>query len=221
MAKKEKPPPAPTGDCPVWFMTYSDVITLLMTFFILLLTFATSEPEQFERMQAAVFGDGGATGLLKKADSALENDSLLLRTRPRSSRLTTRGTETPPINSDPSNASLANGLESLDQKLEHKLETTRDIQLSLPALIDENENITSFGMAMARKFAQHLRKGPFLINLQVVREEDIPRAIAFGRALMELANLPFGRIGVTLQSNPNAAPPKMAIEFSRLWNFDK
>ena len=41
-----------SAEVPTWFMTYSDVITLLMTFFILLLTFATNEPESFERMHS-------------------------------------------------------------------------------------------------------------------------------------------------------------------------
>ncbi|MEM7314429.1 MAG: hypothetical protein AAF497_14875, partial [Planctomycetota bacterium] len=190
-------------------------------FFILFLTFATTEPEQFERMQQSVFGDGGATGLLKKADSALENDSMLLRTRPRSSRLTTRGSETPPINSDPSNASLAKGLESLDDELQHQLETTREINMSLPALVGADEEVTSFGMAMSRKFGQHLVKGPFLINLKIVKPDDIPRAIAFGRSLMQTAGIPFGRVGISLNSEAGADPTRMIVEFSRQWNLDK
>ena len=45
--------PKPTGEIPAWFMTYSDVITLLMTFFILLLTFSTTEPERFEKVRSS------------------------------------------------------------------------------------------------------------------------------------------------------------------------
>ena len=62
MGREKKPPDKP-DDIPAWFMTYSDVITLLMTFFILLMTFATNEPERFERMQVSMFGGSGATGL--------------------------------------------------------------------------------------------------------------------------------------------------------------
>ncbi|MEZ6145736.1 MAG: flagellar motor protein MotB [Planctomycetaceae bacterium] len=80
MAKKCCDKPA---DVPAWFMTYSDVITLLMTFFILLLTFATNEPENFERMQVAMFGGGSATGLAGHNDEAIDRDSLLLRIRPK------------------------------------------------------------------------------------------------------------------------------------------
>ena len=47
---RQKPFPEPKDDIPAWFMTYSDVITLLMTFFILLLTFATTEPERFRKI---------------------------------------------------------------------------------------------------------------------------------------------------------------------------
>ena len=69
---KEKPPPDPPEDVPLWFMTYSDVITLMMTFFILLLTFATNEPERFEQMKISVFGASGASGIAGKPPEGLE-----------------------------------------------------------------------------------------------------------------------------------------------------
>ena len=62
MAKEkefEMPP-----DIPSWVMTFSDVITLLMTFFILLLTFASNTPEKFEQVQVSMFSGGGATGIV-------------------------------------------------------------------------------------------------------------------------------------------------------------
>ena len=52
------------ADIPEWIVTYSDTITLLMTFFILLLTFATSEPEKFQQLQSVMFGGSRATGMV-------------------------------------------------------------------------------------------------------------------------------------------------------------
>ena len=62
MPKKDCCPP-PVAGIPSWFLTYTDVITLLMTFFILLLTFATSEPEFLSKVQVVAFGGGGSTGV--------------------------------------------------------------------------------------------------------------------------------------------------------------
>ena len=217
MALKKKEPPKPPG-VPLWFLTYSDVITLLMTFFILLLTFATNEPEHFERMQATVFGAGGASGIVRESDSSLERDALLLRVRPRSSRLTTRGTETPPIHADPANESLASGLQSMDTALEHDLQTTRSIELELPALVDDRSNLTSFGKAVARRLASNLAQHPILINLQVTKEAQLPQAIAFGEFLTATANLPLGRVGVGLRQDNQADPTKLRLIFSRIWS---
>jgi flagellar motor protein MotB len=74
-------------------MTYSDVITLLMTFFILLLTFASNEPEQFERMKVSLFGAGGGTGVSRRTQTAGDRESIVHRLRTPASRQTTRGSE--------------------------------------------------------------------------------------------------------------------------------
>ena len=216
MAIKEQPDPEPAG-VPLWFLTYSDVITLLMTFFILLLTFASTEPEQFERMQQSFFGGGGASGIVSKADSAIEQDSLVLRTRPRSSRLTTRGTETPPINSDPSNQSLSEGLQSLQEQLKRDMQTTRAIELELPALVDDAQQITAFGQAMAKKLGKHLSGNPFYVTLRVASNQEVPKAIAFGQALSATALLPTGRVGVGLRREANLDSSKVQLSFSRIW----
>ena len=101
---KKRPPPEPAGDVPLWFMTYSDVITLMMTFFILLLTFATNEPESYEQMQASMFGGAGAMGIA--GDILEENDAVLMRQRLRLGRATDRGSEMPPMESSPTAQAL-------------------------------------------------------------------------------------------------------------------
>jgi len=63
---RDKPEEPNSGDIPAWFMTYSDVITLLMTFFILLMTFSTTEPENFGRMQVVMFGGGNSSGVARQ-----------------------------------------------------------------------------------------------------------------------------------------------------------
>ena len=55
-------------------MTYSDVITLLMTFFILLLTFATTEPERFEKSISSTFAKGAATGTVGNKIDDIDKD---------------------------------------------------------------------------------------------------------------------------------------------------
>jgi chemotaxis protein MotB len=100
MAKKIKFP-IPKDDIPAWFMTYSDVITLLMTFFILLLTFSTTEPERFEKVRSTTFTAGGATGLVGPKIEGPPNDSWVNRVRPPAARLALGGGVKAPIMSVP------------------------------------------------------------------------------------------------------------------------
>ena len=108
---RDKKPPDPPGDIPAWFMTYSDVITLLMTFFILLLTFATTEPERFEKSVSSTFSAGGAaTGTAGKKLDGNNFDSFINRLRPPAARIAMRGAEMPPIVREPAKATFGDGL---------------------------------------------------------------------------------------------------------------
>ena len=206
MAKKKGPccddgPP----DVPVWFMTYSDVITLLMTFFILLLTFATNEPEHFARMQVAAFGGGSSTGLAGKNNEPFDQNAILLRVRPKSSRLTIRGSETPPIESDPSYQSLDLGVQSLENP--HELADTDrlSITIPLPVVIDENGEVTSVGHQQLRMISTQMRRMPLNVRLEVRRPQDAAACLALANALITRGHIAPGRVSVGAEVTSVAA----------------
>ncbi len=197
MAKKKGPccgdGPA---DVPVWFMTYSDVITLLMTFFILLLTFATNEPEHFSRMQVAAFGGGSSSGLAGKNDEPFDQDAILLRIRPVSARLTIRGSETPPIETDPSYQSLDGGVESLKNPHELADVDRLSITIPLPVMIDENGQVTDVGHQQLRMISSQMRRMPLDVKLEVRRSQDAGACLALAKALIKRGNIAPGRVSV-------------------------
>ena len=197
MAKKKGPccddGPA---EVPVWFMTYSDVITLLMTFFILLLTFATSEPEHFARMQVAAFGGGSSTGLAGKNTEPFDQNAILSRIRPKSARLTIRGSETPPIETDPSYQSLDLGVESL--KNPHELADTDrlSITIPLPVMIDADGNVTSVGHQQLRMISTQMRRMPLDVRLEVRELQDVEACLRLAKQLITRGNIAPGRVSV-------------------------
>ncbi|MCA9184310.1 MAG: flagellar motor protein MotB [Pirellulaceae bacterium] len=211
---REQAPEEPQSDVPIWFLTYSDVITLLMTFFILLLTFATTEPERFEQMQVTLFGGGGATGVAGKSAGPLDKDSILLRVRPTSGRITNRGSETPPIDSDPTLETLSAGLESLEQQNTHDPSATSEITMQLSLLIDSQANVTSAGAQRMRMFAKQLRKGPFVMSLSVGRDEDVAAAMTLALYVVEKEGIPCGKVGVT-RSFDDRQTSELTVVFSR------
>lgn len=195
--KKCRCPPQPAG-IPSWFMTYSDVITLLMTFFILLLTFASSEPESFERMQVAVFGGGGSSGVAGKVPKATENDSLTVRYRPNSARMTKRGSEVAPMEIDPVMEALSRGLKSLE-KLD-ELDSAERVSMvsSLEILRNTDGSITDFGIQQLRMIANQLRSMPLEVELRAASAEDAAFCVEMARFVLETQQVPPGRISVSV-----------------------
>ncbi len=197
---RNKRPEEPKDDIPFWFITYSDVITLLMTFFILLLTFATNEPEMFERMQISVFGGAGATGIAGPSTGGIEMDALVHRVRPRSGRMTTRGSEMPAINEDPSLKSLAEGIAALDEDPRKTYQTSHAFRMPLPLVIGNDLKVTAIGRQRLRMVARQLQKAPFELQIRVQNANDLPKAVRLAEHLAQSNNVEPSKIGIGLQS---------------------
>lgn len=215
MARQKSPPPAPNA-VPAWFMTYSDVVTLLMTFFILLLTFSTDEPEKFQQMQVAMFGGGGAKGLAGENDEALDRDTLAVRYRPPSARLTIRGSETP-LTSGPVRESLDRGLASLDKSEEMAEVEQLQVDASLPMMHDERRNPSAYAYQQLRMLAIQMRSLPLTVELQVSDPEQLDVAVKLALLLQDEFQVPIGRVAVS-QATPAELPPtvlRMVIARSR------
>ncbi|APZ94129.1 flagellar motor protein MotB [Fuerstiella marisgermanici] len=166
MAKKSCCP-EPTGDIPPWFMTYSDVITLLMTFFILLLTFATNEPEFFAKVKVVSFGGGGSTGVAGDSTKLLDNDAIVLRERPNSAAISIRGSETPPVHENPALQSVSRGLKSLENTDALADASRVRIETLLAIVQDDKGEITTQGVTQLRMLAKQLKSQPLVCQILV------------------------------------------------------
>jgi chemotaxis protein MotB len=198
-------------------MTYSDVITLLMTFFILLLTFATNEPESFERMQIAVFGGSGATGVAGDTENAVDQDSVVVRYRPNSSRMANRGSEMPPMESDPVKESLAKGLKSLDTL--DDLATAERVSMVLPLkLIRDNQGLpTDLGMQQLRMLAVQMRSLQLDVEFMAGKSSDAEFCVSLARLMLETQRIPPGRVSVSQSDTNTVAPDSIRIMLSRTY----
>ncbi|MEM9411429.1 MAG: flagellar motor protein MotB, partial [Planctomycetota bacterium] len=177
---REKPPEPPAEDIPAWFMTYSDVITLLMTFFILLLTFSTTEPDRFERIQKTIFAGGKGSGVIGAPIEGPENESFIQRVRPRAARMAMNGAEMPPYEHDPSTKSVGEGLKGLtDEEAKQDTMSTSQIDLEINKLIDAENHLTPKGAQLAAMMAKPLAKMPIHLSIQCSSEQNFEKATAF------------------------------------------
>ena len=190
--------PPPPMEIPKWFVTYSDVITLLMTFFILLLTFANSEPENFEKMQVATFGGAGSGGLAGPPTKGIDKDSVNVRYRPSSSRSTPRGTEMTPTELTPIGDAASKGLDALDNPEELASAERTSTTLLMESLRDGNGQLTSQAMQQLRMIAIQMKSLPLSADLQVSAPDDLDFAVGMARYMQDELNVPSGRLSVSI-----------------------
>jgi len=214
MAKKEKVESA-AGDIPAWFMTYSDVITLLMTFFILLLTFATSEPEQFGTTQVIHFGGGSSTGVARSSAISANLDSQVVRIRPRASRFAKDGSEQPPQMTDPGTDSLAKGLDAIENR--DKLAQMQRIRMQVPVgiLQDSNHKPTSYAARTARMLGHQLVGLPIEINFVASNVDDADICVQLASMIYESFEVAPGRLSVQVAPTELATPSMILIGIER------
>jgi chemotaxis protein MotB len=65
----KSPPEEEPQSAPEWMVTFSDMIGLLVTFFIMLMTFSTTEKEKYARMAGSLQGQFGLLADPKASDS--------------------------------------------------------------------------------------------------------------------------------------------------------
>ncbi|MCA9136741.1 MAG: flagellar motor protein MotB [Planctomycetales bacterium] len=212
MAKKEIASPPPE-DIPAWFMTYSDVITLLMTFFILLLTFATTEPERFEKVTVSVFGAAGATGVAGHKHDQLDRNAWSQRVRPRAARIAMQGSEMPPIEKEISNAAVGQGLEAISDKASQKdVMKSYAFELPLEKLVDQNLTVTRNGMQVASKLSAQLRSLSIHCTFEISNRDLDKRVCAFADHLYHVEMARPGQIGVGIADNVDSKMVRIVIE---------
>lgn len=148
-------------------MTYSDVITLLMTFFILLLTFATTEPERFEKSISSMFAKGSATGSAGQKMVDIDKDSFVNRLRVPASRIAIRGAEMPPITHEPATETWGEGLRSLSEEESKQNElTSHTFDIPVSMIFNSKNELTSQGKVVCAMLSNQLKDLPFRAAIQ-------------------------------------------------------
>lgn len=203
----------PVDDIPAWFMTYSDVITLLMTFFILLLTFSTTEPEKYEKVSYSAIGKDGATGVVGHKHDGLDRDSWVQRIRPPAARIALSGSEMPPMMDEPSKQAVGKGLEAVNQEdAKRNVMTTNSFQIPIQQLVNRNGTMTPRGVDVAATLAGQLRKLPVQCYIEVSNEELLKRSTRILEHLYRIENVRPGQVGVGISNSVDSDSLRFVME---------
>ncbi|MEW4490301.1 flagellar motor protein MotB [Thalassoglobus sp. JC818] len=196
---------------PRWFITYSDVVTLLMTFFILLLTFANSEPEKFEMMQQTLFGAGGSAGNIGHRDQTLDHASIVMRVRPTSSRLTLRGSEIPPMYTDVISEAMGRGLESLEESSELGKMRSFSFDISRDLFFDSKGDLTDLGRQHLGFLAAQMKKLPFDLTINSASTPQIIDSTKIATYLTMQSGVSIQQVAVGVLPHSNISPRKIRL----------
>lgn len=213
---RQKKHPEPQDDIPAWFMTYSDVITLLMTFFILLLTFATTEPERFEKSASSTFSNGSATGTAGKKMKKGGNDSFINRLRVPAARIAMRGSEIPPIQRESATETWGEGLRSLnDEESQQNALNSHHFDVPSAQLFDSDGKLTIGGTQLCKHLSNQLQDLPFHAAIQFNNQRHVENLTQMMEYLFHTEKTRPGQLALTYIRNDNLDTDHVRILIKR------
>lgn len=143
-----------------WLVTYSDMVTLLMAFFICIIAVAWKREERF--------GTGA---------NSLPDGSIIWRPRLRLPRESEARLDFASVYHDPSAETSARIVQILETMAPSRLTDNFAVRLPLSLLFERGERLSPSGERLLHVLADQLRDLPYDLQFQVSHEEALPQAI--------------------------------------------
>ncbi len=161
-----------------WIVTYSDMVTLLMAFFICIITFSSKETEKYSTKKDSLIGNAGGSGVASSsAKGTLEQDSIVWRLRVRQARASESGAEMSPLYQDPSVETTARILRVLEGAALGRLRDNLAVRLPRSLLFEKGDRLSSSGVRLLHAVAVNLRDLPYDLQFQVGHTEHVAQAV--------------------------------------------
>jgi hypothetical protein len=161
-----------------WIVTYSDMVTLLMAFFICIITFSSKETERFSPKKDSLVGGAGGKGITSSLEKhTLDWNSVVWRLRTYQARVSDSGTEMAPIYQDPSIEMTGRILHALEETVPGRLTDNFAVRLPLSLLFEKGDRLSSSGVRVLHAVAVNLRDLPYDLQFQVAHAEHTPLAV--------------------------------------------
>jgi chemotaxis protein MotB len=153
------------GTAPLWMVTYGDSVTLLLTFFVMLLTFSTPNKEGMAQLAKGMLAGSRRMALFS---GATQEESLVPDERTTAeSRLDESGGESPPMGSDAPLDELTRHFESTDVSKLKELEGGRLIRIPVVDLFGTGTELTDEGRRVLDQVVKVVRAKRYSIIVRV------------------------------------------------------
>jgi hypothetical protein len=184
-----------------WLVTYCDMITLLIAFFICILTFSSKENGKLscpKLRDSIIYGPGG-TGAIGPKNT--NTDSIVWRQVLASVNPQSLGSRSAPAYSDPQSTSNEQVLDLLDHSTETPLDDSFAIRVPLTVIMTDARTFSPAGKRLLGNIAFGLRQFPFDLIIQIDDRDVFPSAFLLAKRLTEIAEVPPSRAGISLREN--------------------
>ncbi len=206
-----------------WLITYCDMITLLMAFFICIITFSAGglADGRFPRKREGVPVGPGGSGFLKPRRAGGDAEMVVWRKLPRLAGTGPSGSETPPLYSDPARENTPDVLRLLDEPAVGTLADSFTVRLPDAVAFGPDGRLSPSGAVWLRAVATNLRSLPYEVQVWVDDAARLPLAARVARHLYERQGLNPSRVPVGVRPAPTpgseaAAPdPSVWLVFQR------
>ncbi len=169
------------GGAPPWMVTYGDSITLLLTFFVMLLTFSTPNKEGMAKLARGIMEGSRRLTLF---DGPGDQESLVAgERRLQEARLDENGAETPPANSEDSLAELKRHYQSMDINELKELKGGRVIRIPVVELFGTGTALTGEGAQVLDNVVKVLRAKRYSVVVHVEAAVGATPEVRRGRSL--------------------------------------
>ena len=200
-----------------WLITYCDMITLLITFFICIVTFASKEngKQQHPRKRDSLLYGTNGTGIAGGKQISMNHDSILWRQLPISAQPERSGSEMPPLYSDPELDAANKALNLLEGPTIGTLADSYAMRVPFGLVFTADGKLSPSGVELLGHVASNLRRLPYDIDLQVDDPKNLPRAVTAAQDLVNKEGLAPYRIGVGYRSSPEPWNPSLWLLYAQ------
>ena len=207
---------------PAWMMTYGDSITLLLTFFVLLLTFSSPNEEDFQQLSSGLLQGSRQAALFPGAPS--QTDLVEEEARRTESRLDQEGAENPPQNSEDALEDLNKYYEEIDISQLPDMKGALLIRVPLVELFGSDTELGEAGRKVLGNVVKMARARPYSIAVRVRADQSVPAEEQVGRSLLLATHVVHylnGRIGsvcpdIGISNNMQLGPSAVSQGFCEI-----
>jgi hypothetical protein len=194
-----------------WIVTYSDMITLLMACFIMIITFASKEPEKLGQKKDSLVGGRGGSGVAGAMHELPDQDAVIWRERPLSSRDGKGKSENPAMYSDPGLPTTSEVMRALENVNAASINDSYSIRLPLALLFQSGDRLSPSATEIFHGMGRHIRQLPFDLLIQVDDAKYLSKAMAVAQFLMLKESIYPARLAVGTRTTAESWNASLSI----------